>query len=240
MLWYKAWLETRARFLMLAVVTALSAWYLSPEVLRAMLARGKSTALPGTYTVVSLRFGWMIWPMIAVLMAGAGINTQTFRGVTHGVHPSMLFTLSLPVRRRRLMGVRATAGAIEAIVLIAVSCLVLWTISADLRLRAGWKGLAFYLLTTIVAVSVFYCVSLLLATFLDESWHSNSVFLMLGAIVMLREVPFRNPISALVASFANVNAILQGQLPWGAMACCGLISAVLVLAAAAVVERKRY
>lgn len=58
--------------------------------------------------------------------------------------------------------------------------------------------------------------------------HGNSVFIVLGAIVVFRMLPFPNPIAALV------------KIPWGAMACCGLISAVLVLAAAAVVERKRY
>ena len=62
----------------------------------------------------------MLYIFTAIFLAGSGVNSQTTYGLTSGSHGSMLFTLSLPVSRRRLLFVRAGLGAIQTSVLVAI------------------------------------------------------------------------------------------------------------------------
>src|ERR1035438_4342070 len=62
----------------------------------------------------------LLYIFTAIFLAGSGINSQTTYGLTSGFHGSMLFTLSLPVSRRRLLFVRAGLGALQTSALVAV------------------------------------------------------------------------------------------------------------------------
>src|SRR5215475_9634998 len=98
MLWMKGWYETRNRFLLVLVGTlilAAVAWSDSAD-----HANLSSETLEATTLVAGSVFA-------SIMLAGAGIKTQLggFRP-SKGLHSSMYYTLSLPVTRTRLFGVR--------------------------------------------------------------------------------------------------------------------------------------
>ena len=133
-LWWKAWLELRWRFLTpLAAAPLLFFWPVPTELLPApdLLARLK--AGPGGFGALLNTLSLFVWPLLAVLYAGAGINTQTAYSPGQAVHPSMLFTLALPVTRRRLLLMRAAAGVLAFSTVVAWLCAVAWIALPDLR-----------------------------------------------------------------------------------------------------------
>src|ERR1035441_1884922 len=91
MLWYKAWLETRWRF----VFTI--GWMMLPWLAIPLLGVNPER-LWRSLELESV----LLYCFAALFLAGAGINSQTFYAATAGYHGSMLYTLSLPVSRRRL------------------------------------------------------------------------------------------------------------------------------------------
>jgi ABC-2 type transport system permease protein len=143
MLWYKAWLETRWRFVIGLVLLALSACstvLAYPEVLRLMplvpqvgadteIGRRiqEAAALSREYRgyVWSQWFRQNLvqtWTLFAVLLGTGGLLSQASGG-------GALFTLSLPASRARLLGVRAATGLAELLVLACVPSLLLIVLS---------------------------------------------------------------------------------------------------------------
>src|SRR5215813_1459488 len=131
MLWHKSWLETRSRFLIGLGVLACSAAgvvFVYPrvvELLPLVTARDtggelgrqirESAELVRDYRgyIWSKWFGQhliQVWTLFAVLLGSGGLVSQAARG-------GALFTLSLPVSRRRLVAVRAAVGLGELLVL---------------------------------------------------------------------------------------------------------------------------
>ena len=239
MLWYKAWLETRGRFLLLAGGILLISWFMAPEAIARFLAGSKPVAALAQSGPVTLSL-WFIWTAVAVVLGGAGINTQTFSGVTHGPHGSMLFTLSLPVRRRRLLAVRVTLGAIEGAGLILFICLFVWSVSPLLRTRVGAASVLLYALMSIFGSSVFYSLSTFLATFLDEFWQFNGCFLAAGAMLFLR-LPVKKLFSCdLLRLLVDPTHLAAGAPPWPGILTCLALSSALLFAAVQIVQRKQY
>ena len=114
MLWMKGWFETRIRFLILIMGTLIvSAVASADSASKASIAAQQleATTLIGVSVVAS------------ILLAGAGIKTQPggFRP-SRGLHGSMYYTLSLPVTRSRLFGVRVSLGLAQTAVIHVLAC----------------------------------------------------------------------------------------------------------------------
>lgn len=124
MLWYKAWLETRFRFLVAAaLVTGCSAFFvlgnpfilgtwrewqeLHPhEVEQTWIVRA---TIDYPYFIWHFIFRVLLqqlWALCAVLIGLGGLSRESAQGAAG-------FTLSLPVSRRRIVGVRAAVGGLE-------------------------------------------------------------------------------------------------------------------------------
>src|SRR6266496_1216778 len=103
MLWYKAWLETRSRFLIsLAGIVVLCSY---------IVYHGDREALPSTklsYYYHVLHGGHValctMWVAAVTLLMMGGLLREKAVGASS-------FTLSLPVSRRQLMAVRICVGA---------------------------------------------------------------------------------------------------------------------------------
>ena len=221
MLWYKAWLETRLRFLFLAALM-LAACVLFVRPLHPARDPGGEAA-----RLVRLLY-FAEWPMLALVLAGAGINTQTLSGTRHAIHPSMYFTLSLPVRRRRLVAVRAAVGALETLALVLVGCFAGWTLSPLLRAIVAPAEMLVYVFTAAAGASLAYGLGVLLATFLDESWQIYA-----GAAALA-------PLWLLQTHVPGLAPPPFGEVRWMALAFSAGGGAVLVAAAAWCAERKQY
>src|ERR1700722_17379841 len=101
MLWYKGWLETRWRF----------AFSLGIMFFFVVFFYWSGTNGPPPTRMDEVLGGAIACVMwVVTLLAGAGINTQPSLQATKGLHGSVYFTLSLPVRRFRLLLVRSILG----------------------------------------------------------------------------------------------------------------------------------
>src|SRR4030081_1285093 len=136
MLWYKMWLETRWRFvigLVLTICSACSVVLVYPEVLKLLPAVPKldlggeigrkiqeSAALVRDYRgyVWSQAFEQNIiklWTIFAILLGVGGAFSQS---------PGLLFTLSMPASRNRVLMARAVTGLSELLLLALAPALV--------------------------------------------------------------------------------------------------------------------
>src|SRR5262245_26772032 len=136
MLWYKSWLETRWRFFIglgLFVLSAGGVVFVYPQVMKLIPQIGNlDTSGPLGQRIkeaVALQrdyrgYIWSQWmrqnltqmaTLFAVILGSGGPYSQR----------SELFTLSLPVSRQRLVGVRALAGLSELLVIVFASTLMI-------------------------------------------------------------------------------------------------------------------
>ena len=243
-LWWKAWLELRWRFLLPMLLTPLCLWWLFPGTAGLILAdpdvlarvRPRSAGFGLTLNLLSL----VVWPLLAIAYAGAGINTQTGYAARHGVHPSMLFTLSLPVTRRRLLLVRAAAGLLAFLAVVSWQCGFAWLASPYFRAAVTAGQVALYVVCAVVASGVFYWLAVLLATFLDEMTVAYASFAAVWTVLVVRFAVPRFAAIDIFRGMGDLSYPMTGRMPWTALGVCAGISLALAAAALWVAERKEY
>ena len=230
MLWYKAWLETRWRFFFLvgatAVIWVLPVW--SPSL----------SAVPASRQWVGTQLGSvLLYIFAAIYLAGAGINTQTLYAGTSGFHGSMLFTLSMPVSRRRLLFVRAGLGALLTCSVVAI--LAGYTLLQRPGTTTTLEGLL-YLVRAIVCTMAVYALSVLLACVLDEIWQFMGACIVWAGVFLLQS---RIDVVARISPLRGMSPIsypVTTAWPWSPVLASLLVAVALLYASVLVVERKEY
>ena len=146
MFWYKGWLETKFKLLLMlgCMVFYLVVFYLMRANAAPPGARPASVFALTATTFAVLLYTWL---------AGAGINTQPSFQATKGLHGSTLFTLSLPVSRLRLLTVRATIGWLEMAGAIFAWCYGCWLILPVVRGSVSAVDMLEYVVALIVCAS---------------------------------------------------------------------------------------
>ena len=233
MLWYKAWLETRWRFVFM-VGMILFVW-LTPEWIT---ATGVHSGVPAARLWMAIQLGSVfLFIFTAIFLAGSGINTQGAYTFTPGFHGSMLFTLSLPVSRRRLLFVRGGLGALQTCILVVImACYIL-----HLRPEATsvLQTLA-YLARTIVCTMAIYALSVLLACVLDEIWHVTGAFIFWIAVFLVQsKFDWVARISPLRGMSLNCYPI-TAPIPWAPIVASLVFACVCLCASVLVLQRKEY
>src|SRR5271170_3862975 len=105
MLWYRAWLETRSRFLTsLATMTIFCAVYIH-HYLGIIPAESKTGF--DFLLFANQQFLVVMWTLAVILLGMGGIIREKAIGTSS-------LTLALPVSRARLVSVRAEMGVVEA------------------------------------------------------------------------------------------------------------------------------
>jgi len=187
MLWWKAWMETRWR---LAFALACFAF---------LWAEGPLFGVPLAKLKLVFLFQYaLVWAFAATMLAGAGLNSQTTWGMYAGYHGSMLFTLSLPVARRKLFAVRAAAGAVETCALIVVSAVPLVRFFG-----LSWSTASLYVAGACVCSMAAYAISALFACVTGEMWQLYGSWGALGALgLSMRYAPLArfNPLRGFLLS----------------------------------------
>lgn len=226
MLWYKAWLETRWRVAFTIGSLALI-WFTVPSL----------DAPPERLWRALQLAAVLLYCFAALFLAGAGINSQTTYAATSGFHGSMLFTLSLPVSRRRLFFVRAGLGAIETSAFVGMMAVL-----TLLRRPEATSAFQFfqYGIRAIVCTMAVYALSALLACVLDEMWQFGGSCLCLSAVWLLQtrsDLVFRfSPLRGM--SLLSYPA--TAPMPWAPVAASVVVSGILLWASVLVLQRKEY
>jgi len=199
-----------------------------------------------------------VWGFAATMLAGAGVNSQTTWGVSAGYHPSMLFTLSLPVTRRKMFAVRAAAGALETCLLITATAVPFVRF-----LGLSWSTASLYVAGASVCAMAAYAVSALFACVAGEMWQLYGAWISLGALaVTMRYAPAArfNPLRGLLLSaytaavhprvtaasmpvplVRDTLASAFAPVPWlGAWIGSAMLTALCCAAAVRILDQKEY
>jgi len=227
MLWYKGWLETRFRLLVAVGIVGV--------VLVTLYSNGLKAGIFALFGGVVFGVG-----LLSGLLAGAGITTQPAVQATKGLHGSMLFTLSLPVSRSRLLAVRAALGWLELVGGIGMLCCGIWALFPILRATTTAAEMLEYAGVLIICASGLYFISVLLATFLDDQWRMYGSMMAFGAFWWL---PNHAPLPAstnIFRAMVESSPLVAHTMPWTAMAFSLGLAVSLFFAALHVVRTREY
>jgi len=234
MLWYKGWLETRFRVLFvfgfICVVAGMQGWARNPS-----SKPNPAAVLSSFYTLVPLEA-----VIISAFLGAAGIATQASLTANKGLHGSTLFTLALPVKRAHLVLTRAAIGWVETVLALAVFFCAIWYRSSALRTVTVSTVVAHYALAVIVCGTTFYCVAVLLGSFLDDQWRTWGTMLVAGALVWASSQHWLPASVDIIAAMGKSSPLFGHAMPWGPMIFSLAASAVLFLATLTIVHRREY
>jgi ABC-2 type transport system permease protein len=248
MLWHKAWLDTRWRFLIgFAVLMLLAAGnvFEYPDIARLRPAAASidtGTGMIGRAIRNALEvqrdyrgyvwFQWVrqnltqTWTLFALLIGSAGLVTQSGRRAT-------AFTLTLPVSRRHLLGVHAAMGVAELLVLAVVPSLVFPLMSPAIGENYSLRTALVHAMCLFVAGSVFFSLTLLLSTVFNDMWRPLLLACVVAVVLGISEqVLFDTPLGIFRTMRAE-SYFRTGALPWPGLLTSATVSLALLYAAAA-------
>ena len=250
MLWHKAWLETRGRFLgglALSVLVGIGLIYDFRATERLLpLVRSIDPSLLDTTGVVggtlkesleaqqSFRgFVWWQWyrqnltylVVIFAAVLGSGGLLAKSGGAT-------LFTLSLPVSRGRLIGARAAVGLAELLALSFVGSLGVALLAPIIGQRYSFIDVLAHGACVFVVGSVFFSLAALLSNDYEDAWRPVLIVCVIAACVgMLEYIPAFSPYG--MFRVMNGEAYYRhAGLPWIGLLLNAALAAALLRTAA--------
>ena len=239
MLWYKAWLETRTRFLVcLVTITAFCAFYVH---LTLDLPHVGATKVHDIYyyRVLFLAHDYVValWVICVVLMGMGGIVREKANGVSS-------FTLALPVSRLKLILARAGLGCAEAIVLGAVPWIAITTMVSS-RSHVPWMQFWLYFAPAFIGGLIFYAMSLFVSTAIEGEYTAPvAAFAVAYAMTFSwAPPPSHYSLFRLMQGVFNLDPrtfLMAGSTPWmGIVASlCGAM--IMVFASAMIAQRREF
>jgi ABC-type transport system involved in multi-copper enzyme maturation permease subunit len=199
MLWHKAWLETRWRFLIgLAVMIFLAAATVFgySEAVK-LLPAASRLDIDGTIgrqiaeQIALLKnyraFIWttfvrddmrQLWALLAVVLGAGGLYSQRSRG-------GAVFTLSMPVSRRRVLAVRAATALAELAILAMAAPLVIAALSPAVGQSYSAADALVHGVCMFIAGSTLFSLTHLLSTVFNDIWRPPLLVLCLTVLMML-------------------------------------------------------
>ncbi|HEY4641571.1 MAG TPA: hypothetical protein VII75_09525 [Thermoanaerobaculia bacterium] len=241
MLWYKAWLETRWRFLIgLALLTCSAAATVLayPQVAQLIPLINSNVRGPigdavreaaqlsrdfrGYIWLQWFRQNDARWTSFFVILLGTATTFGSQRG--------QLFTLSLPVSRARLLGTRALLGLAESSAIAFLPSLLIPLLAPSIGSHYGLGAVLIHSACIFIASSVFFCTALLLSTFFDDPWPP----LLLTIVI------------AFLAAWSGLSVMSgacyfqTGAIPWLGLVIAAAISSALFAAALVNIQRRDF
>ena len=255
MLWHKSWMETRWRFLIglaLLMLSAAGAVFAYPRVVR--LLPLVSTMEMGGELGRRIKEGaelmrdyrgyvWSQWlrqsmtnmlSLFAVLLGTGGLLSQASGG-------GALFTLSLPVSRTRLLGVRVATGLAELLALAFVPPLLLPLLSPAVGETFGIGDALVYGACLFVAASVLFSMACLLSTVFHDVWRPALIVCGLAAVLGMCE-PFFGDLSR-YSLFGIMNGEIYfrgGGVPWRELLASAAVSSTMLFVASTNLARQDF
>jgi hypothetical protein len=254
MLWYKSWLDTRARFLLALAVLLVFA---CGTVIGFPKVRELVTAVePAVVTTdESLRqeleeqreairtfrgYAWSQWfagnfPTLLVLVAAMlGSGSPLVKSGS-----GALFSLALPVSRARWIGTRAGLGVAELFVVALAPSLLLVALAPLVGEHLDLFDAFVYGLSAFVGASLFLGVAMFLSTVFNDVWRP----LLFTCLVLLATVAIGAVLPegrGIFAAMMGETYFYEGRLPWPELLLCAAAAPALVYAAAANVARRDF
>jgi ABC-2 type transport system permease protein len=235
-LWYKAWLETRSRFLTcLATLTLFSAIFVHHA---QGLLRPEWKSDFNRLLFVNQQFLVIMWILAAVLLGMGGIVREKAVGTSS-------LTLALPVSRAHLLGVRIGMGVLEATVLGAVPWVAVFFVSFLARKPILITQVASYVLLLLGGGLVYFAMSILVSSLVIGEYTAPALaFGVVLLAAMVSDAWFRpfNLWRLVTGDFSidRSTYLLSEHLPWLGILASLSVAALMLLASTLVVQRREF
>jgi hypothetical protein len=255
MLWYKSFLETRWRFLIglaILVLSAVGAVFAYPRMVK-LLPLVPTVEIGG---VLGRRireaadlmrdyrgYVWSQWlrqsmsnmlSLFAVLLGTGGLLSQASGG-------GALFTLSLPVSRNRLLGVRVATGLAELFALAFVPLLLLPLLSPAVGQGYGIGDALIHGACLFVAAAVLFSMACLLSTVFSDVWRPALIVLGVAVVVGTCEPLIGDPSRYSLFGIMDGELYFRGGgLPWLGLLASAAASAAMLYGAAINLARQDF
>src|SRR5581483_12043931 len=169
-------------------------------------------------------FAWVDTVMLlcfGAMLAGNGVMTQSCGWGPGRMADSVLFTLSLPVSRRRLLLARAGQGAVALLPIVVLFWLLLPIMS--LRLQGWPHSLIGVLPFQLLAAVVGYSAALLGLCLLNETAFGVVLGIM-GGLAGLGAGLQWPPLRQILDFASGATFVITGHVSWAAVAACIALS----------------
>jgi ABC-type transport system involved in multi-copper enzyme maturation permease subunit len=167
MLWYKAWLETRSRFLIsligIVVLCSLFVFHWDRNALYYEKADYYYNGLATGHSMLVL-----MWVLAITLIMMGGLLREKAAG-------SSAFTLALPVSRTRLMTVRIGMGLIQAVTLAIVPWIAMFSIGCIFGKAYPISQAVFYLVLLLGGGLLFFAMAVLASSLVGGEYTAPLV-----------------------------------------------------------------
>ena len=251
----KSWLETRSRFLIgmaILMLSAAGAVIAYPRVVR-LLPLVPTMEVSGELgrrireAADLMRdyrgYVWSQWlrqsmtnmlSLFAVLLGTGGLLSQASGG-------GALFTLSLPVSRNQMLGVRVATGLAELLALAFIPPLLLPLLSPAVGQTYGIGDALIHGACLFVAAAVLFSMACLLSTMFSDVWRPALIVCGVAAVLGICE-PFFGDLSR-YSLFGIMNGEMYfrgGGLPWLGLLASAAVSAAMLFAASRNLARQDF
>lgn len=238
MLWYKAWIETRARFLaavvgitlVISVILQHYEMVINPPV----LYNNHFVSFAHTYVMG-------MWLLSVVLFAMGGLRREQAVGASS-------FTLALPVSRTRLLGIRIVVGIFQAILAAVFPWLAILFISDHAGKPFPVSQAGLYLLLLLSGGFVYFALSVLISTLIEGEYTAPAIAygITILTVILFGNTSFTDPylnIGKFMTGgflFSTRTYLLRPEIPWPGLIACWFAAAVLLLASIQVTNRHEF
>lgn len=257
MLWHKAWLETRWRFISaLLILTVLAASnvfdYLATQRLLPQL--NATTEIPAAEATglgdlireaieIQKDFRGFIWyqafrqnltqmgVFFAILLGCGGLLSESSKG-------SALFTLSLPVTRKQLLGARTGAGLAQLFAIAMVPPLAISLLAPSIGQHFTVVDALAHGFCIFVVGAVFFSLASFLSTLFGDIWRPLLIGIAIACVVAI--VSTVVPQLGIFRVMSGESYFKTGSLPWTGFLTSAVIATALLFSAAETLERRDF
>lgn len=248
MLWYKAWLETRARFLTsLATLTIFCTAFVHHALYQACM-----DALPCSEEIahseyrsefhrllfINQEFTVIMWILAVVLLGMGGIVPEKALGTSS-------LTLALPISRTRILAVRVGMGILQAAALGTVPWVAVFAVSSSAGMPISIKQVGSYVLLLVGGGLVYFAMAVLVSSLVSGEYTAPALAF---AVVILAAMLFdswlrRFNVWRLVNGDFSVDRntyLLSAHLPWLGILGSLSVAGLMLLASLTVLQRREF
>jgi ABC-2 type transport system permease protein len=257
MLWHKAWLETRWRFISaLLILTVLAGGnvydYLATQRLLPRLNAttdspvAEASGLAGAIRqAIELQkdFRGFIWyqafrqnltqmgVFFAVLLGCGGLLSETSKG-------SALFTLSLPVTRKQLLAARNGTGLAQLFAIAMVPPLVIPILAPSIGQQFSIVDALAHGICIFFVAAVFFSLASFLSTLFADIWRPLLIALGIACVVAVAQAFV--PELGIYRVMSGESYFRTGSLPWAGFLTSAVLATALLYGAAETLERQDF
>jgi ABC-type transport system involved in multi-copper enzyme maturation permease subunit len=254
MLWHKAWLETRGRFInALLILTVMSGAKVYEYVVTLRMMPLADSVLSGDNSplgvalrdavAVQREFRGFIWyntfrdnltlmgVIFAVLLGCGGLLAETKKG-------SALFTLSLPITRKQLLGVRTATGLAQCFAIAMIPPLIIPVLAPAIGQQFSIVDALAHGFCLFFVGALFFSLASFLSTMFADVWRPLLIAVSLACVA--GALQFVAPEFGLFRVMSGETYFRTGALPWMGFLTTAVLASALLYSAAETLERRDF